>query len=562
MRRSEIIVVCGGILLLHLFVEQSLSQDTSNAPEKVLSRAVELHQKGDLEGAIRQYQAFLTRFPNTGDVRFNLGAAYAALGRYEEAISEYERALELGKLTDSAAVRFNLGWAYFNVADFKNGISVLEALVTVKDSAEARLLLGRCRFHATDYFGALKDLQRALELNPKLPSLNATHGTLLRTMTRHDEADAAFRRELGIEPDDFDSNLYHGIYLQQNEQKYEEALACFNRALQSRPGDLSALFQIGLVYEAMNRADEALETMKRVVEANPDSLEGHVTLTRLYYRRGEKDAAERHRILSERLRGLADGQQLMQKGQFSQALELFNYQKQASPNSAEPYFWAGMALSNMGNWTGAADELTEAARLEPENVKYVIAHANLLVRLGRVQHAAAALSSVDETRLEQLDASLVWLLCDTYHRVGRHDKALRVLELLAKTAPRDPRVDLVRGQILLVQQKFAEARQSLSKSIQKQPAANAAAYSLLGSACYGLKDAAGAKKAFAEAVKQEPDNPEYLKRLATLCLELGEGREAIEYIERAKPAVKELPDIARLQKQAYEAQNEVKPPRR
>ncbi len=555
MRRLGIIGACGGILILRLLVGHAFCQDTSTAPEKILSRAVELHQKGDLEGAIRQYQAFLTRFPNTGDVRFNLGAAYAASGRYEDAIAQYERALELGKLTDSAAVQLNLGWAYFNIAEFEKASKLLEALSTVKDSGEARLLLGRCRFKAADYFGALKDLQRALELNPKLPSLNATYGMLLRTMTRHDEADAAFRRELEIEPDDFDSNLYHGIYLQQNGQKYDEALACFNRALRVRPDDLSTLFQIGLVYESMNRTDEALETMKRVVKANPDSLEGHVTLTRLYYRRGEKDAAEHHRLFSERLRGLADGQQLMQKGQFSQALELFNSQKKANPDSAEPYFWAGMALSNMGNWTGAADDLKEAARLQPENAKFVIAHANLLVRLGRVQYAAAALSSVDETRLERLDPSLVWLLCDTYHRVGSHDKALSVLEVLSRTAPRDPRVDLVRGQILLVQQKFAEARQSLSRSLEKQPTNNAAAYSLLGSACYGLKDAAGAKKAFAEAVKQEPDNPEHLKKLATLCLELGEGREAIEYIERAKPAVKELPDIASLLKRAYETKN-------
>ena len=30
--------------------------------------------------------------------------------------------------------------------------------------------------------------------------------------------------------------LFHGLYLYENEQKYDEALTCFQRALSARPG--------------------------------------------------------------------------------------------------------------------------------------------------------------------------------------------------------------------------------------------------------------------------------------------------------------------------------------
>ena len=62
--------------------------------ERVLQEAIALHQKGDFEGAVSGYRAYLKVRPDAVDARSNLGAALARLGRYEEAISEYRRALE------------------------------------------------------------------------------------------------------------------------------------------------------------------------------------------------------------------------------------------------------------------------------------------------------------------------------------------------------------------------------------------------------------------------------------------------------------------------------------
>ena len=56
-------------------------------------------------------------------------------------------------------------------------------------------MLGEARITSGDYFGAEEELERALELNPRLPTLNATYGKLLRIMTRHDEANEAFLRD-------------------------------------------------------------------------------------------------------------------------------------------------------------------------------------------------------------------------------------------------------------------------------------------------------------------------------------------------------------------------------
>ncbi len=223
-------------------------------------------------------------------------------------LGEGEKVIELlsplePELGESPELAYLLGVALVENGQVERGAPLVETGLQQTDSAEVRFMLGRALLEKGDYFGAASQLERAIALDPRVPSLNATYGKLLRTMTRHDEANEAFLRELEINPDDYDSNLFHGMYLSENEQKYDEALACFERALRTRPGDAGVRFQIGLVYNYANRIEEALQTVKEVVEELPDFLDGQVTLTGLYYRLGREEDAERHRVAAEGLRG-------------------------------------------------------------------------------------------------------------------------------------------------------------------------------------------------------------------------------------------------------------------
>src|SRR3954469_13795197 len=79
--------------------------------EGQFERATQMHQSGDLEGAVRAYLAILATHPARVDVRSNLGAAYSALGRYEDAIDQYRRALAID--VANYPIRFNLALAYY-----------------------------------------------------------------------------------------------------------------------------------------------------------------------------------------------------------------------------------------------------------------------------------------------------------------------------------------------------------------------------------------------------------------------------------------------------------------
>ncbi len=352
-------------------------------PARLLEEAVQRQRSGDYQGAITQYLEFLKLYPGSADIHSNLGAAYAAAGDMEKAVSEYRTALELGDSSDAVAVRYNLALAYYKsarhdeafrelslvlgerpdhlgaallLADLhlrrgendqvilllkpfeakhaedraltyllgtaliragriNEGEILIDRILRDGNSAEAQLMLGTAHLMGRDLPAALEAFRAAVRLNPTLPTANAYLGKALRETGQVDEAQVCFLKELEINPLDFDANLFVGVHKFRREQKYEEALEHFRRALGVRPGALEVRFQVALVYLLQKRTDEALKLVEEVVREAPDFVEGHVTLTQLYYRLGRREEAEHHRRIVDELRARKDRETVKQMPQ-------------------------------------------------------------------------------------------------------------------------------------------------------------------------------------------------------------------------------------------------------
>jgi Flp pilus assembly protein TadD len=70
--------------------------------------AIALDERGDLAGAVRQYQEAVRLRPDLAGFRVNLGAALARAGRVEDAAAEYREAMDLAP--DDPAAFNNLAW--------------------------------------------------------------------------------------------------------------------------------------------------------------------------------------------------------------------------------------------------------------------------------------------------------------------------------------------------------------------------------------------------------------------------------------------------------------------
>src|SRR4030095_10323045 len=111
------------VLPIHTIL--AMAQTSSDNVERAFADATRLHESGDIEGAIYNYQAILKAHPERVDVRSNLGAAYSRLGRYEEAIEQYK--LALARNTQNQTIRRNLCLAYYKAGLFTEAAEELTA---------------------------------------------------------------------------------------------------------------------------------------------------------------------------------------------------------------------------------------------------------------------------------------------------------------------------------------------------------------------------------------------------------------------------------------------------
>jgi tetratricopeptide (TPR) repeat protein len=341
-------------------------QIRSGDADRALAEATRLHESGDVEAAIKAYQAILASHPERADVRSNLGAAYSRLGRYEEAIEQYSRALSSDRRNQT--IRFNLALARYKAAQYdeaaaefaqflaaqpenlnaallladcrlrlgeykqviellspleskhadnrallyllgsalisdkqsERGQKLIDRIFRGEDSAEARVLIGAAHLMTEDSQSAQKEFERAIELNPKLPTVRAWLGRALLRKGDFENAKKAFQGELEINPTDFESNLYLGM-LFRKDGKPDEALSHLRRASQSRPKDPGARYLIGGIYLTTGKIAEAQRLLEGVVKELPDFLEAHVLLARAYYRLNRKEDGDRHQAIIQKL---------------------------------------------------------------------------------------------------------------------------------------------------------------------------------------------------------------------------------------------------------------------
>lgn len=349
-------------------------QQQRQQPEAALKPAIEAHQKGDLDAAVRLYRDYLKTHSSSFEVHSNLGAILARQGLYGEAIAEYNAALRLAP--NNPSISLNLAIAYYKSGDIGLAAEELKALhnkapdvqrVTLLladcrlrlgenqkvidllnpydkddktdpavvymlgtalirekqmvrgqlmldrilkngDSSEARLLLGTAKLSVADFAGALQELGKAVELNPKLTTANGLYGQALMATGDTAAATKSFRSELALDPTDFDSNLNLASILRQD-QDNDGARKLLDMALRVRPGDLRVRYQLASILLAENKTAEARASLEGIVKEAPKFTEAHVSLATVYYRLKLRPEGDRERAIVLKLNEESQAQQ-------------------------------------------------------------------------------------------------------------------------------------------------------------------------------------------------------------------------------------------------------------
>ena len=107
--------------------------------DQMLGRALAMQQAGDLLGAVQAYEVVLQSEPGRADVRSNLGAAYIALGRFDEGMKEYKAAIA-GE-PNNPTYHFNLGLAYYKAGRHEDAAPEFAKVLEIAPANQKALLL-------------------------------------------------------------------------------------------------------------------------------------------------------------------------------------------------------------------------------------------------------------------------------------------------------------------------------------------------------------------------------------------------------------------------------------
>jgi Flp pilus assembly protein TadD len=315
---GSVLAVVGG-----LAYQQAAS---SHPPEqKLLREAIELHQKGDLPGAIRDYEAYLKIRPNAADALSNLGAALAKLGRYEEAIAEYKKALAID--SRNPGVVMNLGLAYYKTGLFKEAVeqwSIARASQPANKQitmllADAELRLGNNERViellrpvekagpedlAVDYMlgtALIRDKQpiggRAL-VDRILKNGDSAEARMLLGATKLQVGDFASAREDLQRATELNPALpsvfsAYGTALMSTGDTVGAA-AAFKKELETNPNDFIAHLDLGVLVKQDQQYDQAMAHFRRALELRPNDIGVRYQIATVSLLTGDVTAAQRN----------------------------------------------------------------------------------------------------------------------------------------------------------------------------------------------------------------------------------------------------------------------------
>lgn len=262
--------------------------------------------------------------------------------------------------------------------EFKQAEAELRAYLNGNEqSADGRFLLAYTLMRLDRPKESLGEYTHAAQL--RTPSAEDLKNVALDyvLLNDYDEAGKWMRRSLEMNAKDSDAWYDLGRILY-TDQHFQDAAACFKKALAIEPRSVKAENNLGLAYEGMNRTDDAINAYQTAIQfeqdlgelaGKPPSEQPMLNLAIVLVHRGRLDEAlpllikaaaiaPRDPKIPEQL-----GHLYLQKSNLDDAQKEFEQAVSLSPDSAPLHFMLGQVFRKQGKDAQARAEFSRAAAL-------------------------------------------------------------------------------------------------------------------------------------------------------------------------------------------------------
>lgn len=401
------------------------------------NKGATLSELGRLQEAVACFEKALEINPRFADAWSNKGNALTNLGRHQEAITCFDKALEINPR--DAVIWNNKGVPLRELGRLKEAMACNDKALEINPGyAEAWNNKGIALRELDRVQEALACCDKALEINQRLSEAWSNKGHALGDLGRLRESVACYDTSLKINPRLAAAWGNKGTALY-NLGRHQEAIACFDEVLGINSREAKAWYNKGLALGKLNRLKEAIACNDKALEINP-------RYAMAWYNNGIA---------------------LRKLGRVQEALTCFDKALEINPSLAEAWGNKGTTLGDLGRYPESLACFDKVLEINSRDAKAWGNKGLSLSNLGKVQEAIICFDKALEINLRD---AMAWsnkgVLLDD---LGKHQEAIECFDKALEINPRLAAAWYSKGAALGNLGRYQEAILSFLKFIEFAP---------------------------------------------------------------------------------------------
>jgi tetratricopeptide (TPR) repeat protein len=362
-----------------------------------------LYKLGRLDDAVASYDKAIEFKPNKDEAWNNRGIALYKLGRLDDAVASYDKAIEFKPDNDEAW--YNRGIALDTLGRLDDAVASYDKAIEFKpDNHEAWYNRGNALGTLGRLDEAIASYDKAIEFKPDDDEAWNNRGIALRRLGRLDEAIASYDKAIEFKPDKDEAWNNRGIALRRL-GRLDDAIASYDKAIEFKPDNPETWDNRGVALRRLGRLDDAVASYDKAIEFKPDKDEA-------WYNRG---------VALDTLGRLDDA-----VASYDKAIEF-------KPDKDEAWYNRGIALRRLGRLDDAVASYDKAIEFKPDNPETWDNRGVALSKLGKLE---AAISSHDRAlQIQPQFSSAIYNLACCHALQGNIDESIDYLQQAIQLDP-------------------------------------------------------------------------------------------------------------------------------
>lgn len=321
------------------------------------------------------------------------------------------------------------------------------------------------------------------------------------------------------------------------EKDKQAALAVMKQLLANRKNNPNALYAYAQLAFLVGNLDDAVRTITKVIELQPEWTEAHILQSNIFVRQGNK--AHSIEVLRQTVEAQSDNtklrmfyaRNLVDAKQFDEAAKQFSYLTDDEKLQHEARYALGLLTLQMNKPKKAAEYFTQLLK----DKKHVVESQYYIAQSYELQNELdKAISAYQNVRHNQYGFEAELRIAQILAKQGHIDEARRRLQNMSPDSlEKELRVYITEGEVLNSVKQYDEAFKLYTEALQQLTDNNRLLYARaltaekLGKIDLAVKD-------LKSIVKREPKNAQALNALGyTLIDKTQRIEEGLEYVKQA-----------------------------